>query len=184
VLGIPDDEMLLLLCVHGTRHQWSSLKWVCDVAAFIEIGRGLNWEHILEEAERLGIRRMLWIGLLLANGLMESCLPEEVSDKIGNDPVAGRLARQVARDISGAAGRDADGSSVYAFQVAARERLPDRLRILLHFVLAKMAPTDRDRAASRISSRSRFASYLLPSARLLHRSGFRALRRLLASSRA
>jgi hypothetical protein len=36
-LGYPrgPEDMLLFLCVHGGKHQWTRLAWICDVAEFI-----------------------------------------------------------------------------------------------------------------------------------------------------
>ena len=35
VPALPDRELLLILCLHGTKHFWSSLGWLVDVAELI-----------------------------------------------------------------------------------------------------------------------------------------------------
>ena len=32
VQGLAPEDLLIVLCVHGSKHAWEQLKWVCDVA--------------------------------------------------------------------------------------------------------------------------------------------------------
>src|SRR6185437_5776665 len=38
------EDLLLLLCAHGTSHCWGSLKWICDVAQATTLS-GLDWKR-------------------------------------------------------------------------------------------------------------------------------------------
>src|SRR5205085_7151676 len=44
------EDLLLALCVHGTKHLWERLAWVCDVAALINSRESLDWQAVFERA--------------------------------------------------------------------------------------------------------------------------------------
>lgn len=89
------EPLLIYLCSHGSRHCWSSLGWIADVAWLIDMEKGLDWDEVLRLAETTNSRRMLWLGLLLAHSLLEADLPETILRRINDDAVTGRLAAQV-----------------------------------------------------------------------------------------
>lgn len=79
VPSLPPEESLLILCVHGSKHIWERLMWICDVAEVVRTyGRTMDWSHLLEEAHRLDCQRMLFLGLILAKDLLGTDLPERV----------------------------------------------------------------------------------------------------------
>jgi hypothetical protein len=46
VPNIAAEELMIILCVHGTKHVWGRLSWVCDIAelirAYPDIGLGAS----------------------------------------------------------------------------------------------------------------------------------------------
>jgi hypothetical protein len=87
-----DEDLLLLLCIHGSKHLWSHLYWVVDVAELINMRPGLRWGRLLEEARQVGSHRRLLVGVALAERLRPSILPRIVHDQLSADPEAVRLA--------------------------------------------------------------------------------------------
>ncbi|MGL6341044.1 MAG: nucleotidyltransferase domain-containing protein, partial [Waterburya sp.] len=53
------EDMLLYLCFHGSKHCWSELKWICDVAEFIRANPEINWQLVTLRAREWKIERML-----------------------------------------------------------------------------------------------------------------------------
>jgi hypothetical protein len=62
VRSLAPEDLLLILCVHGAKHFWSRLGWICDVAAVLRVAPQLDWERCLAQASRLGGKRMLALG--------------------------------------------------------------------------------------------------------------------------
>ncbi len=90
------EDMLLILCVHGAKSLWQRLLWICDVAELVTArGHDLDWERLLARAERLGVLRMLSLGLQLASNLLDMALPEAVRREVEAEPVAAALAAQI-----------------------------------------------------------------------------------------
>jgi hypothetical protein len=178
MLGIPREEMLLILCVHGTRHQWSSLKWVCDIAMLVSRERDMNWEQIVGRAGRMGIERALLTGLFLANALLDAPLPAIARNRIEKvHPVVRRLAMQAWLGMTSPVDREKSSfAAKTSFQIASRERLRDRLFSLAHFAISKMPWAH----VAPAPLRPRFQ--LGPAIRLVQMYGFRNLCRLVRST--
>ena len=70
----PENTVLLLL-IHGCEHDWDGLKVIFDLAYFIEAHPRLQWEKVRRQAEILGGRRMVPLGLILAQKLAGLYLP-------------------------------------------------------------------------------------------------------------
>jgi hypothetical protein len=82
ILAFPPEDQLLLLCVHGARHLWSSLKWICDVAEFVRAFPALDWQQVLHDASQVGDVRTILLGLALAQQLLDAELPAPLLARI------------------------------------------------------------------------------------------------------
>lgn len=78
VQGLAPEDLLIVLCVHGSKHVWEELKWVCDVAELLRSHRHLDWERIYSNASAWRCRRLVSMGLSLAHRLLDAPLPEAV----------------------------------------------------------------------------------------------------------
>jgi len=97
---LPPEETLLMLCVHGSKHRWCKLGWICDVAALIESQTPPDWSRAMELAGRCGATRLLLLGLLLAGRLAGAGLPREITGRIEADLMVAVLARQALAVIA------------------------------------------------------------------------------------
>lgn len=145
VLSFAPEELLLILCVHGAKHLWAGLAWICDVAALLARCPNLAWEQLIRQAEEAGSLRFLGLGLYLAHDLLGSPLPAEILQSIRQDAAIARLARQVQAKLfrtPPALLSDWDlGWEKFLFLMRSRERLRDQTRFLLQ---RAVMPTARD----------------------------------------
>jgi hypothetical protein len=88
------EDLLLLLCVHSTKHMWLRLGWLSDIAELINTYEDINWEMILREARASGTSRMLFLGLFLTNRALGVELPANLMRLILSDRSAVTLALQ------------------------------------------------------------------------------------------
>src|SRR5437588_6994166 len=91
VRTLAPNDLLLILCVHASWHLWGRLQWISDIAELIRTHEELDWSRVLHQAEPLGSRRMLLLGLLLAADLLDAPLPEAVLRQIAADPTVASL---------------------------------------------------------------------------------------------
>jgi hypothetical protein len=97
---LPPEETLLLLCVHGAKHLWCKLGWVCDVAGLLASAAPPDFHRAFELAGQCGVTRLLHLGLLVAERLTGAPLPQDFSARIDADLMAGSLARQAIAVIA------------------------------------------------------------------------------------
>jgi hypothetical protein len=121
------ENYLLLLCVHGTKHQWSRLVWISDLIALLRKSN-IDWPILIKRAETAGARRMLFLGLALARDMGDTELPVEIETGLKQDSVARGLAEQIAGRLRQRGNAESSGRIGMGFHFQVRERLRDRLR--------------------------------------------------------
>lgn len=126
VLGAEDN--LLVLCIHGAKHHWQSLKWVLDVALVIGKHPELSWTTLEQRARATGTHRLLGLGLLLAEQLLQAPIPASLGDAIRRDEVLLAAAQDVLAAL--APYRYPTEAEHHRLMLRLRERFIDRARYL------------------------------------------------------
>lgn len=93
------EDLLLILCLHGFTHFWERLGWISDVAALIESREKIDWPLLFKNADRMGSRRILLLGLYLASNLLGAPVPPDVWTSAPADAIVVTLADQVQRGL-------------------------------------------------------------------------------------
>lgn len=133
-----DEDLLLLLCVHGSKHLWSHLYWVTDVAELVARRPALAWGRLLSTASRARALRRLLVGLTLANRLRKLDLPSHVEAHMRADPQVDLLANELWAEMFDARGRRFPLSALHL-------RMRDGWKDAASFALRlAMTPTDDD----------------------------------------
>lgn len=131
VATLAPEDVLLVICAHGSHHHWSRLQWICDVARLVRVRPTLDWSRITEQARTARSQRMLWLGLCLAQDLLAAPLPPEVAPQVQHHPPTTRLARQVRRHLLEGALDQPPHWQRILFRVHLMVRGPDRLRYVV-----------------------------------------------------
>lgn len=79
VLSMQPEDLLLVLCLHGSKHCWERLAWICDVTELMRANPALDWNEIMRRSAALNIEKAVMLGLDLARELLDAPLPESVS---------------------------------------------------------------------------------------------------------
>ena len=85
VQGLTPEDLLIVLCAHGSKHAWEELKWVCDVAELIRAHELLDWDRVFSSAARWRCRRLVYMGLSLAHLMLDAPLPAAVLARLSAD---------------------------------------------------------------------------------------------------
>ncbi len=163
MLALAPEDMLLSLCVHGSKHLWERLAWVCDIAEWLASHPGLRWSELLAQAERTGQQRMLFVGLRLAAELLDAPLPGSVAAAIDADGAVARLVTQAKQVIFRDPPRPPGMISSLRFNLLARRAWALKWNYLRHL----LTPTDADVRAIRAPRALQFVYYLTRPFRLL-----------------
>jgi hypothetical protein len=137
VLTFAPENLLWFLCVHGTKHQWKRLSWLCDIAELIRAYPDLNWDQVIVQATKLGIERRLYLGLFLVSHMLETPLPRAVEKRIHSTPHIKTLVQQVMEKVFDGAEHTTriPYFERFIFQLKAMDHITDRGRYLLRFAV-------------------------------------------------
>lgn len=95
VQALPPEYLLIILCVHGSKHVWEQLKWVCDVAELLRVHQHLDWDRIFKSALTWRCQRLVYMGLSLAHLLLDAPVPERVLARLSADSDVQMLSRRM-----------------------------------------------------------------------------------------
>ncbi|HEX5965238.1 MAG TPA: nucleotidyltransferase family protein [Pyrinomonadaceae bacterium] len=158
------DDLLFSLCVHGSRHLWERLGWICDVAELIS-RREINWTALMDRAAKADSERMFLLGLHLAGTLLDAPLPPEIKHRCDEDKRLALLAANIVEHLfNGSEHIPATSREIFKYNIGVRKSLTARARYLVHM----LRPTDGDIAAHSLPN---FAYYLTRPFRLMFRTG-------------
>ncbi len=130
VPGMALEDLVLALCIHGSKHEWTELRWICDIAELVARQPGVDWAAALARAETQGCARMLRPGLALAERVLGEPLPAAARTATLADATALALAAHVEARLFDV---DYDAPSVFRvsrFRLRMRERARDRVACL------------------------------------------------------
>ena len=174
VLTVAAEDSLLILCAHSSKHLWSRLGWICDIANLIKSRNDLHWEEVFQHADEIGSRRMLSVGLLLSLDLLGAPVPDHVVTEISSDTVAMALAREFATRLFEERETKPGIIETSMLHMRMRERPRDRIT---YAVRLSLGTTVGDWTALKIPRSLFFLYYLLRPVRLLGKSLRSALHR-------
>lgn len=131
------EPTLLFLLLHGIKHDWSHLGWLCDVAELIR-RQALDWDGILAWSAPSGRRRLIDVGLSLSHSVLEAPVPATVRERGARDPVVKQIVHKLTQRLLGTETRQrssllARSLGVPYFEAMARSS--DRLRFMHDVVL-------------------------------------------------
>ncbi len=130
-LSFSDEDLALALSVHAAKHEWSELRWICDLAWLVARKPQLDWSEALLRARQQGCERMLLIGLALTQRLLGQALPPPAVHRLAADPVAQLLAAEQEAKLFDPTWHPPSIFQVSRFRLRMRERLRDRALCLV-----------------------------------------------------
>jgi hypothetical protein len=137
-----DEDLLLILSVHGAKHRWDRLEWICGIAALVQNAPKMNWDNLWERSTTIGCRRTLALALKLAHDLLDAPVPDYIMHRVEADEMVIDLAHRVPGFMEEMAHDDDDMASLLSdvFHLQIRERVRDRLRFIAYRVATPSRP--------------------------------------------
>lgn len=190
VASFSPENLLWFLCVHGAKHQWERLSWICDVAQLLHTYPNLDWSQLTSYAQNKGILRRLSLGVLLAHELLDAPIPPQLVGQFAAqfagqaviDSTVRTLCRSVVATLFSESETDSEQSYLAGlpFQLRSMERIGDRLRYVLYILGLLITPTSEDRTLLHLPNSLSSLYYLLRPIRLVASLGYASVRRWLA----
>lgn len=156
---LSPEHTLILLCLHGSKHHWSRLIWICDVWQLLLSSPQLDWKQIFRDAKALGLSRTLSVGILLAVQLAGARVPGQVLQSLQGDSVASRVAQHTARSLYDDRQTDAGVMPYHALLLGFADRV--------WWAAGRFRPNENDRAMIHIPPALDLLYYLVRPLRLV-----------------
>ena len=115
------EDLVLYLAMHGAKHLWRRLEWIASLAESLRAE--LNWDVLVQRAERAHATRMLALGLRLVEKVSDVNIPAHVLANIDADRTMQRMSEQVIAQLFntfGAAG--STETNLYNLRIMDRKR--------------------------------------------------------------
>ncbi len=176
VMAPSAADTLVLVSVHGTKHYWERLLWICDIAEMARrdargnLPGGLAWDETFARAEELRVGRMLRLALWVARHFLDAPLPDEVLRKVEADPVVRDMGEGIWSRFSLEGSAQLPALPRFWFRVRSGKTFWQGLRYASRIATV---PTNVDRADASLSGRFSGAYAVLRPLLLLRRYGFR-----------
>jgi hypothetical protein len=106
VRTLPAPETFAYLCVHGTSHAWSRLKWLADVGALVAQLETSERLELHRAAVALGAGRCSAVTMALCARLLQIPLPPALADEIRGDWRTRALVALAMEAVRGGGSRD------------------------------------------------------------------------------
>ena len=76
--SLSTEMLLAYLCLHGSKHAWERIEWICDIDRLVRSEAGLDWDKTEETAKEMDTLTTLYLGLALSHLLFHTPLPEKI----------------------------------------------------------------------------------------------------------
>ena len=160
------EDVLLILGVHGSKHCWHQLGWICDFAAYVHAQPNLDWNNIYRRAKGLGCDRMLSLGLALSHdllGLPVPAHPAEASSAL--IPIKSQIYRRYFSSPSDLRTTPSWANPILHWHML--DRFQDKILYLLWYIRRILTPSYKDVAQLSLPQAFHFLHYLLRPFRLV-----------------
>ncbi len=93
--NLSPQDLLFTLIVHGTRHAWSRIMWLVDLAELLRAAPAIDWAGFLRAAELRGAKRMVATAMFLARDVFSVVIDDPALGEAYQDKDARICAEKV-----------------------------------------------------------------------------------------
>lgn len=136
VPSLRTEDLLVILCQHGSKHFWTRLLWICDIAWLIHNNSTIDWNRTINFSTECGAKRMLLLGLNLSRTLLNAALPDEITEQIKADRKVEKLSNQIIKQLSGSPVNTIQDFKAHIFSYQMRERWRDKMKYSAYHLLS------------------------------------------------
>jgi len=163
------EDALIVLSVHGAKDFWERFSWIADISELVQRYPSLDWDATICRAESLDAERMLHTGLLLATGLFDAEVPDEVRRRLQADQAANEVAGEILSSLMSRQYRPLDAKDRFNFR---RRMRRGRLAGFGYAIRLSVIPAEEDYEMMRLPAQLSPLYVALRPLRLLRKYGW------------
>jgi len=175
----PEDNVLFL-CVHGAKHQWERLEWVCSLGMLIKESE-IDWQAVLERARASRSESRLALALVLIEKVLGLKPPVEIGLNAPRKRSVASAADEIMRRLAQEQRSEVSQLEIFRFNLKVMDNRVDALLCLLR---SAFVPTQPDIAAIRLPQSLIQAYYVIRIFRLAGKYALKILTSLSPKSAA
>mgnify|MGYP002085078601 CR=1 FL=1 len=126
-------DLFVYLCLHGSRHGWERIAWICDLRELIrrrEAADGpIDWAEVSLHAKNHGCEKVVELGLFLVQKLFGVRTDYPGFEKIENSEIYQKIAEKVYAKAFAAEWNGSEIGDWYLFHLSLKERRLDRFKM-------------------------------------------------------
>ncbi len=165
--NLSSEDLLIYLCVHGTKHGWSHLEQICCVAEVIKSNKTIDWQMVERLAIERQCKKILWLGLYLSWYFYKVTIPNPLMNKIKCSDSISKFANEVTICLfsESASSKGKSMSDRFSsFHIRIRDSFIDKIRYILRLIFRA---TDKEWLYFPVPASLSFIHYILRPCRLL-----------------
>lgn len=86
MLKLSNEDLFLYLAIHASKHEWSKLKWLLDIRAFMLKYEGsVNWDVFMKYCIKHKIQRPVVMAVWLSHLYFNTGVPEIIQSELKRD---------------------------------------------------------------------------------------------------
>jgi hypothetical protein len=134
VRTLPFDDLLIYLCLHGSRHGWERFGWICDVNELIQSQESIRWEPVIRKARNLGCENVLNLGLYLVHDFFGHEFAFRSWQTVKNDLMFMTCAKRIRSQLFTEHHKVMKIGDRYAYHLTLKEYRRDRWKLHFHYI--------------------------------------------------
>ena len=131
---LPFDDLLIYLCLHGSRHGWERFGWICDVNELILSRDFIDWDQVIEKARHLGCENALGLGLYLVHEFFVREFSFPSWQKVKGDLMFRTYAKRIRSQLFTERHIVMGMGDRYAYHLKLKEDRRDKWKLHLHYI--------------------------------------------------
>ena len=127
-------DLLIYLCLHGSRHSWERFQWICDIREVIGSKDDIDWNYLFDEAKRFGCENVVSLSLRLLHEFFGFDVYHPAWAKIKSDPIYDEIVREIRERLFSETAISVVIGERYPYHLKLKERMSDRWKLHYHYL--------------------------------------------------
>ena len=169
-------DLFVYLCLHGSRHGWERLAWICDLRELIQMkrkaGQEIDWQEIRLHARAHGCEKVVALGLFLIHEFFGCKTNFPDWEQIEGNEVFRNIMMLVRNKIFAKSQKSPKIGDWYLYHLMLKEKKTDKLKLHIHYFLwylrLVLTPNSLDKAVFKLPDIFYPLYYILRPSRLLY----------------
>ncbi|MDP2836331.1 MAG: nucleotidyltransferase family protein [Methanobacteriaceae archaeon] len=96
ISSFSPENLIIILSLHSAKHNWDYLSLLCDISEIVN-SQDIKWDEVFKTAEKLCVKRILTINILLINDLFNLEIQDNILTKLYSDNYTLKIIKNIKK---------------------------------------------------------------------------------------